>query len=223
MIFYFAKLLIFGDISKKYFKVIDFEDAAIHPKFGLLQKSTYFRTRHGNCGVGEVMEDLGEGGDGGLGIEWGDVEGGMGQPGELFFCVYAGVFGDASYGGGAVERSVEVTKPFFEADGVEGIEVSQWVHALCFLFHAVGYHLEDTRVDAVEELRSWHGEGECNGVQLRGGRASGEVAAVRASGLEADFDGVYYAACIGRVYGGSVLRVESGEEFEQVLQSVSVV
>lgn len=177
----------------------------------------------GNCGIGEVMEDLGEGGDGGLGIEWGDVEGGTGQPGELFFCVYAGVFGDASYGGGAVERSVEVTEPFFEADGVEGIEVSQGVHALCFLFHAVGYHLEDTCVDAVEELRSWHGEGECNGVQLRGGGASGEVAAVRASGLEADFDGVYYAACIGRVYGGSVLRVECGEEFEQVLQAVSVV
>lgn len=51
-----------------------------------------------------------------------------------------GCFCDASYGGGAVKRSVEVTEPFFEADGVEGIEVSQGVHALCFLFHAVGYH-----------------------------------------------------------------------------------
>lgn len=49
------------------------------------------------------------------------------------------------------------------------------------------------------------------------------MAAVWAAGLKADFDGMYYAACIGRVYGGSVLRVESGEEFEQVLQAVSVV
>lgn len=49
------------------------------------------------------------------------------------------------------------------------------------------------------------------------------MAAVWAAGLKADFDGMYYAACIGRVYGGSVLRVECGEEFEQVLQAVSVV
>lgn len=115
----------------------------------------------GGCGIGEVMEDLGEGGDGGLGVEGGDVEGGTGQPGELFFGVYAGVFGNARYGGGAVKRSVEVTEPFFESDGIEGIEVSQGVHASCFLFHAVGYHLVDARVDAFEELGARHGEGEC--------------------------------------------------------------
>lgn len=104
----------------------------------------------GNYGIGEVMEDLGEGGDGGLGVEGGDVEGGTGQPGELFFGVYAGVFGDARYGGGAVECPVKVAEPFFEADGVERVEVSQWVHASCFLFHSVGYHLLYACVDAFE-------------------------------------------------------------------------
>lgn len=72
-------------------------------------------------GAGEVSEDLAEGGDGGLGVEGDDVEGGTGQPGELLFGIYAGVFGDASYGGGAVECSVEVAEPFFEANGVERI------------------------------------------------------------------------------------------------------
>ena len=110
-------------------------------------------------------------------------------------------------------------KKLLVTDRVEGVEVALGIEGAGFAEEAVGHHLVDAGVDAMEELFAWADEPDledAEGAHFDGTRAK---VGVGAAGGAADLDGVDDTTRVAAVDFGEVHGVGLSELVEQGVES----
>lgn len=139
----------------------------------------------------------------------------------MLFGVYAGIFCYASYGGIAVERAVEHCEDFFEAYGVEGVEMPKVVERAGFGLHALLHHKADSPVDAVKENMARHIDGEFLDGEGAGFFLTGAELAHGQAALANYFEGMNKTAMVSEVGLGIIFGVEALDFVAKGLDAVT--